>query len=571
MGYVSSLSSDVTSYISSTTSGKISFTGLGNGTDFQEIIEATVNAEAYRKDAYEADRDEKKAAITLLEELKSNLKELKQTLEDMGDFLSMDATSTGDQVSASASADADTGTHTVIVDQLAQNDVWIFTDQGYASSDTVVAQEATTLQLTYAGESIAVDIAAGTTLAGLINTINANAALDGKLSASLINDGSSYYFVLRGEESGAENAITVADTGSLSGWSAEGFTNTQEACNARLRVDGFPVGAQSWIERSSNTIDDVIKGVTLELMETTGDSGLRISVRLDTEAIVEKAEALVASVNQIIYDMQVLTGRAGSDDEDSETLTVRNSATNLMYSQFKSVLSSSGIGFARYDSQAGGDLFNALSQVGISTNTDEGSDSFGQLILDTDALEEALAKNSEAVALLFSTSGSATSDSNDFSVDSIVGALTPAGEHTVEYTVENGVLVSAFINGEAAAIEGDWNILGIASSSRGLSISILNQEEGTHTGTARVRQGKIDELIDTITAMTNSEDGTLTILIDNYEQSVSSLNNQIYNEEKRLDQLESSLTRKYAALDAKLIEYSALSNTLESLLASLSS
>jgi len=571
MGYVSSLSSDVTSYTSTSTSGKITFTGLGNGTDFQEIIEATVEAEAYRKDAYEADRDEKEAAITLLEELKSNLKELKQTLEDMGEFLSMAATSTGDQVSASAGADADTGTHTVIVDQLAQNDVWIFTDQGYAATDTVVAQEATTLELTCAGESITIDIAAGTTLAGLVNTVNANSAVDGKLSASLINDGSGYYFVLRGEESGADNAITVADTGSLSGWSAQGFTNTQEACNARLKVDGFPVGDQSWIERSSNTIDDVIKGVTLDLMETTGDSGLRISVRLDTEAIVEKAEALVAAVNQVIYDMQVLTGRAGSDDEDSATLTVRNSATNLMYSQFKSVLSSSGIGFARYDSQAGGDIFNALSQVGFSTNTDEGSDSFGQLVLDTDALEDALAKDPEAVALLFSANGSATSDSNDFFVDSVIEALTPAGEHTVEYTVENGVLVSAFIDGEAASIEGDWSILGTGSSSLGLSISILNQEEGTHTGTARVRQGKIDELIDSITAMTNAENGTLTILIDNYEQSVTSLDNQIYNEEKRLDQLESSLTRKYAALEAKLSEYSALSSTLESLLASLSS
>lgn len=572
MGYVSSLSSDVTSYTSTSTSGKISFTGLGNGTDFQEIIKATVDAEAYRKDAYEADRDERQAAISLLEQLKSGLKELKQTLEDMGDFLSMAATSTGDQVSASASGDADTGTHTVIVDQLAQNDVWIFTDQGYASSDMVIAQEATTLELTYAGETIAINIAAGTTLAGLVGTINANAAADGKLSASLINDGSSSYLVLRGEESGVDNAITVTDTGSLSGWSAEGFTNTQVACNARLKVDGFPVGEDSWIERGTNTIDDVIKGVTLDLMETTGDSGLRLTVRLDTEAIIEKAESLVASVNQIIYDIQVLTGRAGADedDEDSARITVRNSATNLMYSQLKSVLSSSGVGFARYDAQTGGDRFNALSQLGFSTDADEGSDSFGQLRLDTDALKEALATDAEAVALLFSANGSATSDSSDFLVDSVIKTLTPAGEHTVEYTVENGVLVSAFINGEAASIEGDWSILGTGSSSRGLSISILNQEDGTHTGTARVRQGKIDELIDTITAMTNTDTGTLTILIDNYEQSVTSLDNQIYNEEKRLDQLEASLTRKYAALEATLSEYSALSSTLESLLASLS-
>jgi len=290
---------------------------------------------------------------------------------------------------------------------------------------------------------------------------------------------------------------------------------------------------------------------------------------VDTDAIVEQVEDFVTAMNEIIYTMQVLTGRVEGDDEDS--YTVDNYAMDLMYSQIKNTLSSGVLGFARYTEEDGGDVYNALSQIGISTNDDEGSDSFGQLLLDTDELSEALANDPKAVASLFSTSFTGESDSDDFIVNSVIKGMTPAGEHTVEYTVENGVLVSASIDGQEASIDGEWSIVGTGSKSVGLSITVTNQTDGTHSGTARVKQGKIDQLIDDLAAMTSADSGTLTILIENYKERLTSLDNQIYNEEKRLDQLGISLTRKYAALDAILSEYSSLATTLESLLESLSS
>lgn len=571
MGYVSSLSSDVTAYQTVSLSGEVSFAGLGNGTDFDEIIEASISAESYRKEAYEEDKEETEYIIEVLEELNGEFQALSETLADMGSFLVQEAVCSGDGVEATITGEAATGSHTVIVDQVAQGDVWVFTDQGYSSSDETVTTTATTLELTYAGETISIDIAAGTTLDGLVSTVNASASARDKVTASLVNDGSNYYFVLTGADTGADNALTVADTGDLSGWSASGFTNTQTACNARLKVDGFPAAADSWIERSTNTIDDVITGMTLELTDTTGEDGLRITVGVDTDAIIEQVEEFVSSMNEIIYTMQVLTGRVESDDEDEESYTVDNYAMDLMYSQIKNTLSSGVLGFARYTEDDGGDVYNALSQIGISTDADEGSDSFGQLLLDTDELEEALANDPEAVAKLFTTSFTGESDSDDFIVSSVIEGMTPAGEHTVEYTVENGVLVSASIDGQEADIDGEWSIVGAGSKGLGLNIIVTNQADGTYSGTARVKQGKIDQLIDDLAGMTSADSGTLTILIENYEERLTSLDNQIYNEEKRLDQLEISLTRKYAALDATLSEYSSLSSTIESLLASLSS
>ncbi|MBU4245406.1 MAG: flagellar hook protein, partial [Proteobacteria bacterium] len=237
MGYVSSLSSDVISYQTVSLSGEVTFAGLGNGTDFEEIIEATISGESYRKEAYEADKEETEYIIDLLEQLDTELQTLSETLEDMGSFLVQDAVCSGDGVEATITGEAATGSHTVIVGQVAQGDVWAFTDLGYASSDETVTTTATTLELTYAGETISIDIAAGTTLDGLVSTVNSSASARDKVTASLVNDGSNYYFVLTGADTGADNAVTVADTGDLTGWDASGFTNTQTACNARLKVD----------------------------------------------------------------------------------------------------------------------------------------------------------------------------------------------------------------------------------------------------------------------------------------------------------------------------------------------
>jgi flagellar hook-associated protein 2 len=571
MGYVSSVSSDVTAYETVSLSGEVSFSGLGNGTDFEEIIEACVDAESYKKEAYEEDLEETEYLIELMEDLETELEDLAETLEDMDSFLVKDATCSSDEVEVTADDEAATGTHTVIVDQLAQSDVWVFTDTGYSSTDDVVTTTATTLELTYAGETISIDIAAGTTLDGLVSTVNANVNANGNVTADLIYDGSNYYFSITGDDTGADNAIEITDTGSLTGWSTTGFTNTQEAANARIKVDGFPTDADSWLERDTNTIDDVIDGLTIELKDTTDEDGLRITVDLDTDAMTEQIETFISSVNQVIYDMQVLTGRVEADtDDDEETYTVDNYAMDIMYNQIKSVLSSSALGFLRYDEETGGDYYTALSQIGISTDADEGSDTFGQLLLDDDELAEALAEDPEAVAQLFSASAVGESDSEDFQVLSVIDSVTPAGEHEVAYTIENGVLVSATIDGEEASIEGDWGILGTTSSSSGLYISVVNQVDGDYTGTARVKEGKIQQMVDTIEGMTNEESGTLTILIENYEEQVTSLDNQIYNEEKRLDTLETSLTRRYAALDATLSEYEGIATTLESLLESLS-
>jgi len=568
MGYVSSVSSNVMAYEPVSTSGEVSFSGLGNGTDFQEIIDVSVQAESYQKEEYEAQKAETEYIIDLLEQLESEIDTFNTTLDEMDEpdeFYSMEASTSSDEVTIEVTGEADVGVHNVVVDQLAQNDVWV-ADLGYASTDEVIASAATTLEVEFQGETISIDIASGTTLQGLVDNINGSVDARGKFDADLYYDGSDYYFVLTSEDSGADNALSITDTGTLTGFDPGDFTNTQTAQNSKIKVDGFPADPTQWIERDSNSIDDVVDGITFELKETTDSTGVNISVEYDTDGMIDTIIDFASEVNQIILDIQVLTGRVTEEeDPDEEAYTLDNYALDMMYNEIKSILSSGALGFAAYDETDGGDYYNALSQIGFSTDTDEGSDTFGQLLIDEDELEEALETDPEAVADLFSARATGESDSDDFQVISVIDTVTPPGEHTIEYTVSGGILTSATIDGEEASIDG-WTILGTGEDSKGLYISIGNQADGTHEGTARVKQGKIGQLSDALDDMVDEDIGTLPILIDNYEESVTSLDNQIYNEEKRLDTLETALTRKYAALDSMLSYYENQSSLMSSLL-----
>lgn len=572
MGYVSSVSSTVSTYEPVTTSGDVTFSGLGNGTDFSEIIDATVDAESFLLEEYEADKEETEYVIDLLEQLQDEIDDFNEVLDDMDEpdeFYSMEGSSSGDEVDVEVTGEAEVATHTVIVDQLAQNDVWI-TDSGYDSEETVITDTATSIQVEFDGETIEIDVSAGTTLEGLVSAINGSVDARDKFEADLMYDGDSYYFVLKSADSGADNVISIVDTGDLDGMSADAFTNTQTGKNARIKVDGFPADADSWIERDSNSIDDVVDGVTFELKETTDEDGVRISIDYDTDAMFDTISSFVESANQIILDIQLLTGRVTEEeDSEEETFTIDNYAMDIMYNSIKSILSSAALGFSYYDEDEGGDYYNALSQIGFSTDADEGSDTFGQILLDEDALEEALDTDPEAVASLFAARAEGESDSDSFQVISVIDTVTPAGEHTVEYTVSGGEIVSATIDGETASIDG-WTILGTGSGSKGLYLSIADQGDGDYSGTARVKQGKVGELSDALDGITDEETGTLAILIEHYEESLTKLDNDIYNEEERLDALETSLTRKYAALDSLLSELESRSDTLSTLLADLS-
>jgi len=573
-------------------SGSITFTGLNTGTDWDEIIEAQMAVEEYRYNSMtekETAYEEKLAAVQDLETQMTTLYQTLQDYDSASDFLTKSGTSSNEtSLTVSVDNDAEAGSHSVVINQLAQNDIWS-SDDGYESTDTVITDTEQTFSFTYNDETYTIDVPGGTTLSEFVNLINNASGNNDDVRASIINEGSAYHLQIRGMDLGADNTVTIEDTG-FDAMGPDAFTNTQQAQNAQIKVDGFPATDDEWIERSTNSIDDVIDGVTLQLRSTTGSTPATVTVELDTDAMVEAIETVVSSINtilQLLMDLQdqgtvsssVSTATASDsdddddDDEDSTSASVlaSNSSLDLIQSSLKSILATKGLGFSYYDSTDGtGDLFTSLSTIGISTDADEDSETFGLLVIDYDELEEAIEEDPQAVAELMAADVTGSTDSDDFSFDSAISGTTQAGEYDVSYRIENGEIVEAYINGNAASISG-WTLTGASGEDEsGLAISVDNTADGTYSGTVYLKQGKIGQLIDTLEDMTSSE-GTLQIMEDSYQSVLDQLAESISKEEERLDLVESRLRTRYSNLETLLTSYDNLSSTIDSLLASLDS
>lgn len=138
-----------------------------------------------------------------------------------------------------------------------------------------------TLSLTVNGETTAYSSADGT-IGGLVSAIN---DADKGVSAKLLQTSpGQFQLSLTAAKTGTANSFSVTSTG----WS--GFTNARPASDASILVDGVPV------TRSSNSIDDVIEGLQLNLKKTT-TAPIEVSFARDDQAINDKVKALVDAAN----------------------------------------------------------------------------------------------------------------------------------------------------------------------------------------------------------------------------------------------------------------------------------
>jgi len=564
-------STSTTSATTSFTSGSINVSGLGNGTDFNSLIDGLIEAESVTLNTMESWKETWELKVEGFQYLNTKLLTLKTTLEGMdtvNEFLTKAVTSTDSSaVTASADSDAVVTTHTVIVGQLAQNDI-LTTASGVSALTSVVTSNATNLTFSYAGQSYTIsNIAAGTSLTSLVNYINNNATTSEMVRATTIYDGSSYHLQIYGLDQGAGNQVIISNTGSLV-FGASSFQNTQEAQSSLVKVDGFPLGSANWIARDSNTVDDVIPGMTLTLKQANSNASIQVGVTTDTDAIKENIETFIAAVNEVRTALQALTLVSDSSGTATGSLLTGNYGVQLIGSQLKDVIADMGLGFVSYNSASGdGDYYSALSQLGISTDADESSSTYGMLVLDEEELDEALDTDAEGVAKLFSANYLGESESADFSYLGLINGKTKAGSYDVQIVTSAAGISSATVNGVAAGVDG-WKVTALSGDAAGLVVQLDNHTaNSTFSGTVDVKLGKAGELVEKLEDLTSSTDGPLAILEDNYGDIMTSIDDKIEREEQRLANLKSRLQAQYARLDALL---NTLTNTQTQLTSAIS-
>jgi len=429
---------------STTSTASITSLGVGSGLDLDSILTSLEESkETSLLTPITNQETSVNAEISAYGTLTSALTELQTAAEALADsslYESLTTSLSGSGVTAATTSEAEAGTYTLQVTQLAQ--AQSLSTDGVASKTTALGTGTLTLQVgTASAVSITLD-SSNNTLEGIRTAINASGA---GVTASIVNDGSDtpYRLVLTSDSTGTESAMTVTYTGtdstdeasSLFGYdgSSGNMTQTVEALDAELTLNGISITSQS------NTVEDAVQGVTLNLSATGSSQTLTISQ--DTDTIYDAISAFVTAYNSYVSSVDTLTAYDADADTAGELLgdsTTRRISTELRSDLYTAI---------------GSGTFSYLSQLGISLEVD------GTLQIDEDTLTSALTDNIDAVSEFFIGSdgtsgfiGQMTDDLDNYlDEDSgLIVARTDSLESKLEQLEERYAEKQALIDSEMA-------------------------------------------------------------------------------------------------------------------------
>jgi len=374
----------------------LTLSGIGSGLDIQGLVKQLVQAEGQAKNnALNRRESSYKTELSALGTLKSSLSSFKDAaakLADSDDLLKVSATS-GDEsmFTASASSSASAGEYSVEVLNLAKAQK--LSSAGFSSSSDTVGTGTLTIGSGDNSFEVLID-SDNSSLAGIRDAINSKAD-NNSVTATIVNvddssGGTEARLVLTANETGTDNQISIqvtedSDDGVLEtglsqlsynydagGVGSGGMNELVVAEDAQVRVDGMIA------TRSSNSITDVIPGVTLDLKaETTSANNLSLSV--NKEATKEAVQAFVDSYNKLADTYKRLTAY-NADTETGGALQADFSARQIM-GEVRSILRTS-------DSNT---TYGSLFSIGMEI------DQYGKMSIDGDKFGEVL--NAEPAAL----------------------------------------------------------------------------------------------------------------------------------------------------------------------------
>lgn len=365
----------------------ITFSGLASGLDTSSIISQLVSLERIPIQQLESRSASASQRIDLIGTLKGNVEALRDKADELSSlsgFLSYGVEASQEGVANFTSTEgAIAGSHSLDILQLAAADRFAF----QAVSDPDIAQGNGTISFSVSGNDYSVD-ASGLTLNEIAAAINTEAGED--VSASVVNTGTElapqFRLVVASNQTGEDFAITglQSTVGGLGVNGAAGSAdNIAVAANAIALVDGLQV------ERSDNTFDGVVEGVSFEALAVTDGDAIQFSVSSDIEAVRTGVQEFVDAYNEVI---DFINGQSQfTEDEGASGPLFGDSILRTVRSTIRDTLFNVDIDSVVADTEG----YSTLNLVGISLEQD------GRLTLDESTFDEKLAGNIDALADLF--------------------------------------------------------------------------------------------------------------------------------------------------------------------------
>ena len=367
-----------------------SLAAVGSGLDIPTIVAKLVAAE--RKPADNRINSQGTAAtakLSALGNIKSSLTGLQASLEAMvksADTRSYKATVPENSgFSASIITDAGTGKTLATAGTYNVEVLSLATTQKLSSGAFAADAKVGDGKLSFAwgdNKTLDVDIAEGSTLTEIAAAINK--AANGKgVNATIITASDGQHLVMNAVDAGTEGALKVTASGGNGGLSAltwdgaaGGMAQTTAAANAKVSVDGFER------ESSSNSITDIIPGVTLNLSKAEVGTTRTLTVAQDNSPLKINLQAFISAYNATTSMLKSATSYDATNDKAS-TLT-GDSMIRGLQQQMRSQLSANVVD---------------LKALGVAINKD------GTLSFSATTFDKTVAENPGAAEALFGSKG----------------------------------------------------------------------------------------------------------------------------------------------------------------------
>lgn len=397
----------------------ISSLGIGSGVLNSELVDQLVQAErAPSENRLTRKTEQAQAMLSAFGKLRSAITELRLPMRQLSspeNMKAFTAESSSEDIGVSLdSSKASRGTYSVEVTSLAQS-------QSLASGtfdnkdSTSIGTGSLTLSAGSETKTFTID-GTNNTLQGLADEIN---DADIGVTAGVIDTGSGFRLVMSSDETGIDSAMTISvtdddgsstDASGLSNFAFDGTTSnlaeTVAAKDAVLNINGIQVS------RSSNTIENVIDGLTFEAKAEGVTSTIR--VEQDFGKVADRVQAFVEKFNGLQATIKSLSGV--NAEAGTGSILTGDSAIRGIQGQLRSLLTRVVPGLE-------GASVRTLADVGIATSPETGGLNF-----DRDEFIEKLKSSPDDVTALFSEQGRATDSQIGF-VRS--GADTRAGEYEI--------------------------------------------------------------------------------------------------------------------------------------------
>lgn len=406
--------------------------------------------------------------------------------------------------------------------------------------------------LTLGPDAVAVTLEDGDTLREVLAKINAVKGDSGvEASAVKVSEGN-YRLTFKSTTTGTDQNwdFTTANPGILN----TGFFSETDAVDAMVTIDGTQV------TRQSNSIDDLVDGITFDLTQTTPmGTELTVGVQADTDL----ARSAIMNFVDAYNEFRVFASRQTETTDDGErvesallgTNTALRSLVNAVGTEISSVVN----GLANT---------NSLSQLGLKLSDFPGDAEtpFTRNILQVDEskLDAALASDFDAVRKVFEFNYVA--DNPNFVVFSRTNSLN-ATDVTFNIDQTNGVY-EATVNGTTYTLEATTLSTGGVSltgpqGSPIAGLNVLYTDTDDVTVNLSMTQGIGDRIFNALEDALDDEDGIVSQEIQSLDDRNTRLQEDIDRIDSMIENYRFSLMERFSALEAAIASVNSILQLLD--------